>query len=329
MDISTCVGKDNHSSALVELVNGRPTTTSNVIAGAFGKRHDRVLRAIRNLECSPDFHALNFGEIQTDVDLGRGRIRKDPSYLVTKDGFVFLAMGFTGKEAAKWKEAYINAFNLMESELLRIRDSAKALPNGLEPAQQRKLQEAVSAKAKELPKNLQPAAFPQLWGGLKSHFRVGTYKDLSNTQFEAALSFIESYEWELVGEPAAPVLKGDYHFPLSAADPHDRRFGNAWLTPAVLIDPKNRALELEVVDRLEKEGFDVMGLKMRILALRDAVENAEKMRLEWARMANSLEVLQERARVQSASRGKNVSFTGKPNPNDPIDRHVFKDQIAA
>ncbi|MGK5615600.1 Rha family transcriptional regulator, partial [Proteus mirabilis] len=45
--------------------------------------------------------------------------RKLPLYEMTKDGFVFLVMGFTGKKAAQFKEAYIAAFNRMEAELTK------------------------------------------------------------------------------------------------------------------------------------------------------------------------------------------------------------------
>ena len=49
--------------------------------------------------------------------------RQDPYYLITRDGFVFLVMGFTGKTAAKFKEAYIRAFNVMEERLRRMQSS--------------------------------------------------------------------------------------------------------------------------------------------------------------------------------------------------------------
>lgn len=110
------------SSAIVtpdlSVVGGQITTTSRQIAEHFGKRHDTVLRAIRNLECSAEFHARNFAEMVVAVEIGNGAIRRDPAYRMTRDGFSFLAMGFTGKDAALWKEAYIAAFNRMESELL-------------------------------------------------------------------------------------------------------------------------------------------------------------------------------------------------------------------
>lgn len=49
---------------------------------------------------------------------------KRPMYYLTRDGFTFLAMGFTGRVAAQFKEAYINAFNEME-EMLRKNDCTK------------------------------------------------------------------------------------------------------------------------------------------------------------------------------------------------------------
>lgn len=106
-------------SVLIELIEGQLTTTSLDVATHFAKRHDTVLRAIRQLECSPDFLARNFAEMIVDVDTGKGATRKSPAFRMTRDGFTFLCMGFTGKEAATWKEAYINAFNRMEESLKR------------------------------------------------------------------------------------------------------------------------------------------------------------------------------------------------------------------
>jgi len=73
---------------------------------------------LKNLECSQKFHLLNFGEVFREVPGANGAIRKMPAFEITRDGFTFLAMGFTGREAAKWKEAYIDAFNRMEWELV-------------------------------------------------------------------------------------------------------------------------------------------------------------------------------------------------------------------
>jgi Rha family phage regulatory protein len=67
------------------------------------------LRAIKKLDCSQEFNERNF----TLVEYVDAKGEKRPMYQMTKDGFVFLVMGFTGSKAAKFKEDYINAFNEM------------------------------------------------------------------------------------------------------------------------------------------------------------------------------------------------------------------------
>lgn len=108
----------------IQVVNGHATTTSLRIAEHFGKRHADVLRAIDRLECSTEFRERNFAFTSQPVHMPNGGIRNDTVHTITKDGFVFLAMGFTGKEAARWKEVYINAFNVMESEIARQQQAA-------------------------------------------------------------------------------------------------------------------------------------------------------------------------------------------------------------
>ena len=116
---------------LVAVENNQTVTTSLKVAEVFGKRHADVLRAVSNLECSEDFRERNFALIQKISDLGKGRTRKDPMYHITRDGFMFLVMGFTGKTAAKWKEAYIRAFNEMEAKL-RAEQTERAIKDAVE-----------------------------------------------------------------------------------------------------------------------------------------------------------------------------------------------------
>ncbi|EHX6159453.1 Rha family transcriptional regulator [Salmonella enterica subsp. enterica serovar Canada] len=97
----------------INVINGQAVTSSLAIANYFTKRHDDVLKKIRALECSPEFSARNFAGAEYTDDQGKLR----PCYNITRDGFAFLAMGFTGKRAAQFKEAYINAFNQMEKQL--------------------------------------------------------------------------------------------------------------------------------------------------------------------------------------------------------------------
>ncbi|MDY8878447.1 Rha family transcriptional regulator [Escherichia coli] len=97
----------------IAIVDGQAVTSSLAVADFFSKRHDDVLKKIRTLECSASFTARNFSVSDYTDCTGR----KLPCYQITRDGFAFLAMGFTGKRAARFKEAYINAFNQMEKQL--------------------------------------------------------------------------------------------------------------------------------------------------------------------------------------------------------------------
>ncbi|HEB6454597.1 TPA: Rha family transcriptional regulator [Salmonella enterica subsp. enterica serovar Hvittingfoss] len=102
----------SHPQVTVE--NGRAVTTSVAVAEFFGKLHKNVIQKIEMLECSSQFTELNFKPGEYTDSTGR----KLPMYQITKNGFVFLVMGFTGKKAAAFKEAYIAEFDRMENELL-------------------------------------------------------------------------------------------------------------------------------------------------------------------------------------------------------------------
>lgn len=86
---------------------GKALTTSLIVARVFGKEHKNVLRDIENLSCSETFNRLNFERI-TYKD---ARNREQTAYQMTKDGFSFLVMGYTGDKAGQFKETFINEFN--------------------------------------------------------------------------------------------------------------------------------------------------------------------------------------------------------------------------
>lgn len=77
--------------------------TSLDVAETFEKRHDNVLKDIRDLECSQTFRLLNFEE----SSYLNSQNRKQPMFFITRDGFTLLAMGYTGEKAMIFKEAYI------------------------------------------------------------------------------------------------------------------------------------------------------------------------------------------------------------------------------
>lgn len=94
----------------------KPCTTSRLIAKKFGKQHKNVLKDIKELGCSDNFRGLNF-ELSSYTS---NQNKQLPEYIITKDGFTFLVMGYTGKQAASFKEDYINAFNMNERKLLTV-----------------------------------------------------------------------------------------------------------------------------------------------------------------------------------------------------------------
>ncbi len=84
------------------------------IAETFEKRHADVLRDIEKLGCSKEFRERNFAFSEYKVE---GNNKTYPEYLITRDGFTLLVMGYTGEKAMKFKEAYIRQFNAMEKAL--------------------------------------------------------------------------------------------------------------------------------------------------------------------------------------------------------------------
>lgn len=111
------VAPTDQATSLVAVENDQAVTTSLKIAEIFGKQHKNVLRDIQSLECSDDFRKLNFEPSHIIKQLPNNGSKQLPMYYITRDGFMFLVMGFTGKTAAKYKEAYIKAFNDMEEKL--------------------------------------------------------------------------------------------------------------------------------------------------------------------------------------------------------------------
>lgn len=92
--------------------NGEPVASSRQIAESFGKEHKHVLTAIRQILVAENSATKFFHETAFDY-----RGQKFPEYLMNRDGFTLLAMGFTGKAALEWKLKYIQAFNEMEKKL--------------------------------------------------------------------------------------------------------------------------------------------------------------------------------------------------------------------
>lgn len=111
---------------------------SRKVAEYFGREHKSVTRAIQKLLSdesgySEEFRQCNFALTHYIDEQGK----KQPTYVMTRDGFTALAMGFTGKKAAQFKEAYIKRFNEMESQityLQSLRDQYRPLTDAIQIA---------------------------------------------------------------------------------------------------------------------------------------------------------------------------------------------------
>lgn len=95
---------------------GKLTTDSLKVAAVFGKSHAHVLRGIDKIlsQVHDSFGKSNFGEAEYEYQNNLGFMVKERMFNITRDGFVLLAMSFTGKKALGFKVAYIGAFNAME-----------------------------------------------------------------------------------------------------------------------------------------------------------------------------------------------------------------------
>lgn len=107
-------------NSLVQVTDGQIVVESRKIAEHFDKQHKHVLDAIENIKAENSAVTPMFCE--TTYTAGTGKAYKE--YLMNRDGFSLLVMGFTGKKALEWKIKYIQAFNAMEEELRK----PKAIP---------------------------------------------------------------------------------------------------------------------------------------------------------------------------------------------------------
>ena len=188
----------------VVLHDGRPATTSLEIAKFFGKRHTDVLRDINNIlpNCPEKFSQRNFASANYLDDQAKNR----PMFIIFKDGFILLVMGYTGKKALVIKLAYIEAFNALEAELQRQREGALPPADALAPSQQAQLKALVDAKVGMLPKEHQRKGYGEVWSRFARHFEIAKYTQLPPERMAEAVEYLIGLELK-VAEPALPDMK--------------------------------------------------------------------------------------------------------------------------
>lgn len=186
-----------HFSPSVSLHSGRPATTSLEVAKFFSKRHDHVVRSIQDLisNTPKSFSAPNLGAAEYSDEQGKPR----PMFILYRDGFMLLVMGYTGKKALAMKLAYIEAFNRMEEELARQKEAARNITQDIvdfpgtlsitpsSVADRKPLRALVGSWAK-----LSNAPFDACWNQLKAAFNLANIKELPQEWIPDALAWVQA-----------------------------------------------------------------------------------------------------------------------------------------
>lgn len=190
---------------IITITDGQVTTLSVDVAAFFEKQHKDVLRAIENiLDTVDEKHKRNFAPMLVNVKIGGGAMRKSKAYRLTRDGFTFLAMGFTGEKAQAFKWAYIDAFNRMEEQLRKQQMFAEQDNTLISNEQQYEISSHVMRKTHALFGNRNYSA---VYRALKRRFRIPRYTCLLNRDYETALKFIDRLTADDFSLPDMPEEK--------------------------------------------------------------------------------------------------------------------------
>lgn len=169
-----------------KVIEGRPVTSSRIVADYFGKIHKNVMRDIAALiEKMPALRGLNFELTEEEQKIGAAT-RKAPFYYMDRKGFCILAMGFTGAKALEFKCAFYDEFERMENELRNQQAPALPAPSvTLSHEQRKQVMREVGKRCRK------PEEYKAMYGKLKRVFGVKSYVDIPSARFADALAVIE------------------------------------------------------------------------------------------------------------------------------------------
>ena len=205
----------------VQQVDGQLLVSSREIATNFEKQHKHVIEKIENTRAENS--AIQEMFIESTYIASNGKTNKE--FLITRDGFSLLVMGFTGSKAMNWKLRYIEAFNKMEQQLknpfsnmskelqailmldektVEIDNRVTKLENTMtiDFGQQEVLHRIAKERVvvvlggKDTPayRELSKKVFSNLWKRYKQVFHVASYKDTAKKDYEEAIKYIEKWE---------------------------------------------------------------------------------------------------------------------------------------
>lgn len=225
--------------------NSQVMTNTLKVAEAFRKNHKDILRKIDSLDCSKDFTERNFALSEYKDSTGRTL----PLWEMTKDGFIFLVMGFTGKQAAQIKEAYIKAFNLMAEELQKNAPATFASIMGQTIGTDgfQCLAGVLEGKVRHLPLPDKKRVKNHIWSQVHKAFSVVSAQDIPADKLDSARNFIAAYQ-VLEGELLIGK-KPDEHF---IQDVESIEYVNAWLRVAAHRQEELKNLSVEFASLSEQ-----------------------------------------------------------------------------
>lgn len=173
-----------------KVIEGRPVTSSRIVAEYFSKKHSDAVRAIDSIIAKkPELLASrNFAQWSEEVEIGSGAKRTVTGYWMDQKGFCILAMGFTGTKALEFKCAFYDEFERMKHEL--------EAPTTITPAEQRAIQREVAIRAHKTSSN-----YRTIYRAIKARYQIARYDQLPRTQLEDCLDFIREVELDVPEVP--------------------------------------------------------------------------------------------------------------------------------
>lgn len=173
-----------------KVIEGRPVTSSRIVAEYFSKKHSDAVRAIDSIIAKkPELLASrNFAQWSEEVEIGSGAKRTVTGYWMDQKGFCILAMGFTGAKALEFKCAFYDEFERMKHEL--------EAPTTITPAEQRAIQREVAIRAHKTSSN-----YRTIYRAIKARYQIARYDQLPRTQLEDCLDFIREVELDVPEVP--------------------------------------------------------------------------------------------------------------------------------
>lgn len=255
------------------VIEGRPVTSSRIVAEYFGKQHKDTLRAIRDLIAdAPELERKrNFALTEEEQKIG-ATTRKIPLYWMDQKGFCILAMGFTGAKALEFKCAFYDEFERMKNEL--------EAPATITPAEQLQIQQAVARRAKTSSANYQT-----IYRAIKVRFQIPRYTELPTRQFAECLKFIDAVDLKVPeAKTAAAPCENQFTPEELAASPEKPPKGYTYQVSAkFLADQRTFVYYWRYLFRRELELFEEFLYRTespRASRFHEAVHNLDLMRTE-------------------------------------------------